>query len=94
MLLCIYLQGFLFRCNIHSRQAKGALNINPQKASVSIWQGRTVINLWCACAARVTVLGLCVCLSVSSSLASPAITRPIRDYQILTASALHGYIVK
>ena len=40
-----------------------------------------VINPRRACAARVTVLGLCVsvCLSVSSNLASCVITRPTRN---------------
>ena len=38
-----------------------------------------IINPRRACAARVTVLGLCVCLSVISNLTSRAIMRPTRD---------------
>ena len=41
--------------------------------------GTSIVNPRRACAARVTVLGLCVCMSVSSNLASRAIMRPTRN---------------
>ena len=47
-----------------------------------------LVNPRRACAARITVLGLCVCvcLSVSSNLASRSITRPTRDTNGISAT--------
>ena len=49
------------------------------------WYQRLIVNPWRACAARVTVLGLCVCLCVGYSTSHFS-----RDYSYSTSAADEG----
>ena len=66
-------------CTLLSVQLSCSVELSPK---LSLF----IINPWCACAAKVTVLGLCGCVSVRSISATTSKSKPRKRYQRFIAT--------
>ena len=76
--------GFLLFELISSAVSSGFL-VELDHSTVSISAGSVVVNPRRACAAKVTVLGLCVCVSVTQHLIFHVIIRTTNDTNLFSS---------